>query len=475
MDARASRTARTASPGDVETLTRLAGPRGVVAGADRDPHLEEWRGRWRGETPIILAPETTETLSALLAYCHAHGLAVVPQGGNTGLVGGQVPGGEVLVSTKRMRRVRAVSADDFTLTAEAGVTLAEVQAAAEAANRLFPLSIGSEGTCQIGGILSTNAGGVSVLRYGSARDLTLGLEVVLPDGRVWNGLNSLRKNNTGYDLKSLFVGAEGTLGIVTAAVLKLSPRPAERVTAMLAVPDAGAAVRLLGLCQERSGGGVTSFELISRETIDLVLTHFPGLARPPGETPFSCLVEFAAGTKGTLRPLVDALLESAFEDGLVADGTVAESGAQAEALWAIRHNASEAMKLDPSPCVKCDVSVPIRRVPDFLVDADAAVARAAPGARIIAFGHVGDGNIHYDVLGPEGGDAGAWRARMGEIERIVHDVTHDHEGSISAEHGIGQLKRDEMAERKDPVELDLMRAIKRAVDPDGLMNPGKLL
>ena len=474
MDARPSRT-RTASPDDVETLTRLAGPKGVVAGPDRDPHLEEWRGRWRGEAPVILAPERTETLSTLLAYCHEHGLAVVPQGGNTGLVGGQVPGGEVLVSTKRMRRVRAVSAEDFTITAEAGVTLAEVQAAAEGASRLFPLSIGSEGTCNVGGILSTNAGGVSVLRYGSARDLTLGLEVVLPDGRVWNGLNALRKNNTGYDLKSLFVGAEGTLGIITAAVLKLSPRPAERVTAMLAVPDAGAAVRLLGLAQERSGGGVTSFELMSRETIDLVLTHFSGLARPPGQTPFSCLVEFAAGTRGTLRPLVDALVESAFEDGLVVDGTVAESDAQAHALWAIRHGASEAMKRDPSPCVKCDVSVPIRRVPGFLRDADAAVARAAPGARIIAFGHVGDGNIHYDVLGPEGQDPAAWRGRMGEIERLVHDVAHAHEGSISAEHGIGQLKRAEMAERADPVALDLMRAVKRAVDPGGLMNPGKLL
>ena len=464
-----------ASPADIETLTRLAGPKGVVAGPDRDPHLEEWRGRWRGETPIILAPSETETLAALMAYCHEHGLAVVPQGGNTGLVGGQVPSGEVLVSTKRMRRIREVSADDFTLTAEAGVTLAEVQAAAEGAGRLFPLSIGSEGTCNIGGILSTNAGGVNVLRYGSARDLTLGLEVVLPDGRVWHGLNALRKNNTGYDLKSLFVGAEGTLGIVTAAVLKLSPRPAERVTAMLAVPDAGAAVRLLGLAQERSGGGVTSFELISRETIDLVLTHFPGLARPPGATPFSCLVEFASGTKGSLRPLVDALVESAFEDGLVVDGTIAASDAQGQALWAIRHNASEAMKLDPSPCVKCDVSVPIRRVPGFLEDADAAVERAAPGARIIAFGHVGDGNIHYDVLGPEGMTPDAWRARMGEIERIVHDVTHAHDGSISAEHGIGQLKRDEMIERKSAVELDLMRAIKRAVDPQGLMNPGKLL
>ena len=465
-----------ATEDDVRALSGIAGERAVVLGTDRAPHLEEWRGRWRGETPLIVAPQETETLAAVVRYCAEHGLAVVPQGGNTGLVGGQVPRGEVLVSTKRMRAVRAVSADDFTLTVEAGVTLAEAQAAAEDAGRLLPLSIGAEGTCNVGGVLSTNAGGVNVICYGNARDLVLGLEVVLPDGRVWEGLNSLRKNNTGYDLKHLFVGAEGTLGIVTAAVLKLFPRPAETVTAMLAVPDAGAAVRLLGLAQERSGGGVQSFELLGAATLDLVLAAFPDMRRPlETRAPHYVLAEFGAGTRGTLRAVVDGLLETAFEDGLVTDGTVAESGAQAQALWAIRHHATDAMKRDPQPCVKCDVSVPIRLVPAFLDRADAAVARAAPGARIIAFGHLGDGNVHYDVLGPEGGDAQAWRARMGEIERLVHDVCHDMGGSISAEHGIGQLKRDELAERKSPVEMDLMRAVKRAIDPAGLMNPGKLL
>ena len=461
---------------DVRALTEIAGPRAVVEGGDRDPHLEEWRGRWRGETPLIVAPQETETLAAIVRYCHEHGLAVVPQGGNTGLVGGQVPRGEVLVSTKRMRRVRAVSAADFTLTAEAGVTLQEAQEAAEAEGRLLPLSIGAEGTCNIGGVLSTNAGGVNVIRYGGARDLTLGLEVVLPDGRVWHGLNSLRKNNTGYDLKHLFVGAEGTLGIVTAAVLKLFPRPAETVTTLLAVPDAEAAVRLLGLAQERSGGGAQSFELMNAATVDLVLAAFPDMPRPLGtRSPFLVLAEFGAGTKGQLRGVVEGLLETAFEAGTVTDGTIAESGAQADALWAIRHHATEAMKRDPQPCVKCDVSVPIRLVPEFLAKADAAVAQAERGARIIAFGHLGDGNVHYDVLGPEGGEPERWRARMGEIERIVHDVCHDLGGSISAEHGIGQLKRDELAERKSAVELDLMRAVKSAIDPKGLMNPGKLL
>lgn len=459
---------------DVRALSEIAGPRAVIAGPDREPHLEEWRGRWRGETPLIVAPQETETLAAVVRYCAEHDLAVVPQGGNTGLVGGQVPRGEVLVSTKRMRAVRAVSADDFTLTAEAGVTLAEAQGAAADAGRLLPLSIGAEGSCNVGGVLSTNAGGVNVIRYGNARDLVLGLEVVLPDGRVWHGLNSLRKNNTGYDLKNLFVGAEGTLGIITAAVLKLYPRPAETVTTLLAVPDAGAAVRLLGLAQERSGGGVQSFELMNAATMDLVLDTFGDMRRPfESRSPFYVLAEFGAGTRGTLRAVVDGLLEAAFEDGLVTDGTVAESGAQGDALWAIRHHATDAMKRDSQPCVKCDVSVPIRLVPEFLARADAAVARAAPGARVIAFGHLGDGNVHYDVLGPLGSEG--WRDRMAEIERIVHDVTHELGGSISAEHGIGQLKRDELTERKSPVEMDMMRAIKRALDPQGLMNPGKLL
>ena len=460
---------------DIRALTAIAGPKGVVLGDDRAPHLEEWRGRWPGETPLILAPADTATLSSCVAYCHEHGLAMVPQGGNTGLVGGQVARGEVLVTTKRMRAIRAVSAEDFALTAEAGVTLAEAQGAAREAGRLLPLSIGSEGSCTLGGVLSTNAGGVNVIRYGSARDLTLGIEAVLPDGRVWNGLNSLRKNNTGYDLKGLMVGAEGTLGFITAATLKLHTRPAETVTAWLNVADAEAAVALLSLAQERSGGQVIAFELINAATVDLVLGHFDGLARPAPSSPFACLVEFASGTKGTLRDAVEGLLEDAFEREFVTDGTIAASDAQAEGLWAIRHHASEAMKRDPHPCVKCDVSVPIRRVPDFLAAADGAIGRAFPGARVIALGHVGDANIHYDALGPQGGEPEAWRARMGEAERLVHDVAAGHEGSISAEHGIGLLKRGELAERKDPVEMAMMRAVKHALDPRGLMNPGKLL
>ncbi|MBB4658369.1 FAD-binding oxidoreductase [Parvularcula dongshanensis] len=464
------------SPEHINALTERAGPRALVEGPDREAHLTEWRGRWRGETPLILAPGSTEAVGAVLAYAYENGIAIVPQGGNTGLVGGQVPNGEVLVSTKRLRKVREVSPEGGTLTAEAGVTLAEVQAAAEEAGRLFPLSIGSEGTANVGGILSTNAGGVSVLRYGNARDLTLGIEAVLPDGRIWHGLNALRKNNTGYDLKQLFIGGEGTLGLITAAVLRLHPAPRERVTAFLSVPSAEAAVELLALTQERSGGQVTSFELMNGATVDLVLEHFSDLHRPVGEaSPAYVLTELTAGTEGTLRAVAEGLLEEAFERGLVTDGTIAETLAQAEGLWAIRHNASEAMKNDPTYCVKCDVSVPVARVPAFLEEADASVEALVPGARVIAFGHMGDGNIHYDVLGPEGADDAAWRQRASEIERRVHDVVVAHEGSISAEHGIGQLKRDELAERKSPVEIALMRAVKQAFDPKGLMNPGKLL
>jgi FAD/FMN-containing dehydrogenase len=460
----------------LQALRSVLDPKAVIAEEDHAPFLEEWRGRWPGETPMVIAPSSTEELAGAMKVCAEHRIAVVPQGGNTGLVGGGAARGEIIVTTKRMRQVRDLSAQGFTMTLEAGVTLQEAQDLAREKDRLFPLSIGAEGTANIGGVLSTNAGGVHVLRYGNARDLVLGLEVVLPDGRVWNGLNALRKNNTGYDLKHLFIGGEGTLGIITAAVLKLYPRPRDSVTALLAVPDAEAAVDMLSLCQERSGGQLGSFELMNRAMVDLVLEHFPDLPRPvQTETPFYVLAEFASGQGGVLRTLSEKILEEAFERELVLDGTIAADEKQAEALWHIRHNASEAMKNDPSPCVKCDVSVPIGAIPSFLKEADEAVLALQSGARIIAFGHMGDGNIHYDILGPEDGDHDQWRSRMEEFEARVHDVVVGFGGSISAEHGIGQLKRDELAERKTPVEMDLMRTIKRAIDPDGLMNPGKLL
>ncbi|MEM9234737.1 MAG: FAD-binding oxidoreductase, partial [Pseudomonadota bacterium] len=354
--------------------------------------------------------------------------------------------------------------------------LQAAQEAAASAGRLFPLSIGSEGSCNIGGVLSTNAGGVNVIRYGNARDLVLGIEAVLPDGRIWNGLNRLRKNNTGYDMKHLFIGGEGTLGFITAAVLKLYARPAETRTAFLAVPSAAAAVDLLGLVQERSGGQVSSFELMNATMVELVLAQFPDLPRPvASKAPYYVLIELSSGQKDALTSLTEELLADAFEKGIVTDGTIARSEAQSDALWTLRHNASEAMKRDGTYCVKCDVSVPIRHVPAFLDEAGAAVGTTAPGARIIAFGHMGDGNIHYDILGPEGSENTEWREAAAPLERLVHDVVIAHEGSISAEHGIGQLKRDELAERKSPVEMEMMRAVKAAFDPHGLMNPGKLL
>jgi FAD/FMN-containing dehydrogenase len=464
------------TPEQVQVLSDLAGPGAIINGADREPLLREWRDRWQGQSPLIVAPASTSAVAQVVAFCAENNLPIVPQGGNTGLVGGQVPQGEILVSTKRLRAIRDVDPAGSTMTVEAGVTLHEVRTAAEEVQRLFPLSIGSEGSCQLGGILSTNAGGVNVLRYGSMRDLVLGLEVVLPDGRVWSGLNALRKNNTGYDLKQLFIGAEGTLGLVTAAVLKLFPIPQESVTALVAVPSVASALDLLALAQARSGGQVAAFELMSDRTVGLVAKHFPALAPPFEATaPYYVLAEFTAGRRGALGTLVEELLAEAIEAGQVIDGVIAANTRQSGDLWALRHNASEAMKREPSYCVKCDVSVPLARLPAFLERADTAVARAAPGARVIAFGHVGDGNVHYDILGPVEGDDAHWRDRSAEMERLVHDIVMDEGGSFSAEHGIGMLKRDELGERKSAVELDLMRAVKSAIDPKGLMNPGKLL
>ncbi|MEM9421765.1 MAG: FAD-binding oxidoreductase [Pseudomonadota bacterium] len=463
-------------PSLIAALRGLVGEKAVIDGPDRAPLLEEWRGRWQGETPLILAPGSTDELSRAMAYCHQNDIPMVPQGGNTGLVGGQIPHGEVLISTRRMRTIRDVSPTNFTMTAEAGVLLADAQNAASSVSKMFPLSIGSEGSCTIGGVLSTNAGGIQVIRHGNARDLALGLEVVLPDGRIWNGLNNLRKNNVGYDLKHLFIGGEGTLGVISAAVLKLSARPHDEVTTLLAVPSAQAAVDLLSIAQDQSGGQVGSFELMNSGMVSLVTHHFPTPVPPPGEgAPYYVLVTFEAGQEGTLEPLVGKILEYAMDKGLVLDGTIAASQAQTNALWAMRHHASEAMKRDGRYCVKCDISVPINAIPSFLDKANTRILNDTPGARIIAFGHLGDGNIHYDVLGPFDDMTDAWKKKSTTTERLVHDIATHHQGSISAEHGIGVLKKDELAERQDATARSLMQAVKQAIDPKGLMNPGKLI
>ncbi|OFX00191.1 MAG: hydroxyacid dehydrogenase [Alphaproteobacteria bacterium RIFCSPHIGHO2_12_FULL_63_12] len=460
----------------ISDIRAIVGPKGVIDGADAEPLVHELRGWWPGKASLVVAPASAEEVSRIVRTCARAKVAITPQGGNTGLVGGQMPqNGEILISLRRMRKIRAASAEGMTLTVDAGVTLAEAQQAAAAIDRLFPLSIGSEGTCQIGGVISTNAGGVNVLRYGNMRDLVLGLEVVLPDGEIWNGLKSLRKDNTGYDLKQLFVGGEGTLGVVTGAALKLFPRPRERVTAFVALASPDDALSMLTRAQIASGGNVTSFELMSRFSIGLVYKHIPG-ARDPLDKPFPwyVLAEFSSGREGALRADVEAILADAFEAGLILDATIAENEAQAAAFWHLRHVISVAMRPEGAQA-KFDVSVPVASVPAFLKDAGEAVEKIHPGARVIAFGHLGDGNIHYDLLQPEGGDRAAFEQAEDRIEQAVYDAIDRHRGSISAEHGVGLARRDDIARRKQPAEIAMMRAIKRALDPQGIMNPGKMI
>lgn len=465
----------------LETLRGLLGPSGVLSEpAELLPYEEDWRGRYRGEALCVARPADTAEVAAVVRACAAAAVPIVPQGGNTGLVGGGVPHGgrnEVLLSLSRLNRVRAIDIENATVTVEAGCTLAAVQELAAAHGRLFPLSLASEGSCQIGGNLSSNAGGVQVLRYGNMRELTLGLEVVLPDGRIWNGLRGLRKDNTGYDLKQLFIGAEGTLGVITAAVLKLLPPQATRVVAWLALPDVPRAIDLLGLLRQRAGERLTAFEIVCSEAHELVLKNMPGQARALADpSPWYALVELCDSDPAA-RPAdcLEAALGEAFEKGLVDDAAIAQSEAQAVALWGLRENISEAQKRE-GISIKHDVSVPVSRIPAFIERADAALRQAFPGVRIVAFGHAGDGNLHYNPSMPQGGDDNASFIRCTpEVNRIVHDIVAELGGSISAEHGLGQLKRGEVRRYKDAVELEMMEAIKRAFDPAGLMNPGKLL
>ncbi|MEE2690944.1 MAG: FAD-binding oxidoreductase [Pseudomonadota bacterium] len=463
------------SPTALAAIRGVVGPNGVFEGADGAPFLSEWRGRWPGEAALIVAPASTEEVARVVRLCADHEIGITPQGGNTGLVGGQIPfGNEILLSLRRMNKVRAVSPLDNAMTVDAGVTLAAAQEAAREAGRLFPLSIGSEGSCQIGGVISTNAGGVNVLRYGSTRDLVLGLEAVLPSGEIWNGLKRLRKDNTGYDLKQLFIGGEGTLGVVTGAVLKLFPLPTQVVTAFAGVPDSEAAVALLSHAQGATGGLVSSFELMSRACLELVVKHIPG-ARDPlsAPHPWYVLMEFSS-SGGDLRGGVETLLESALNKHLIGDAAIAENEKQAQAFWRMRHSMSEAINHEGLGA-RHDVSVPTADIPAFLKKAGEAVATVAPDARIIAFGHIGDGNVHYDVVPPAGAPRTALDDKRKEIEARVYDVIASFNGSISAEHGVGRHKKDAIAARKSPVELAMMRSIKSALDPKGIMNPGKML
>ncbi len=467
-------------PDALARIDALVGPKGVITDPDAmAPYLVEWRGRFCGRAPMVVRPATTEEVAAVIGLCHQAQIPVVPQGGNTGLVGGSVPfehGRELVLSLGRLTRIRALDPDDHTITVEAGCVLETARRAAEDGDRWLPLSFGAEGTCQIGGCLSTNAGGMLTVRYGNARDLVLGLEVVLPDGRIWSGLNRLRKDNTGYDLKQLFLGAEGTLGVITAAVLKLVPRPKQIESVFAGLPDPTAAVRLLGRLRAATGDAVIVFELIPRLGLEFACRHVPDVTDPLAAAhPWYCLIECAScGTDGGLREVIETCLGENFEDGTITDAAVAASGSQAAALRRLREAVVEGQGPEGGS-IKNDVSVPVARVPDLIARASAAVAERVPGIRPVPFGHVGDGNIHFNLSQPVGADRAGFLGRWDELQAVVNDVALALGGSISAEHGIGRFKVEELERVKDPVSLDLMRRIKHAIDPEGIMNPGKVL
>ncbi len=464
----------------LERLKAVVGPGGYLETAeDVAPHVKSWRGNWVGKTPLVLRPKTVVEAAALVKICSETRTPIVPQGGNTGLTYASQPGhgmNEVVISTNRMKAIRQIDTMNDSITVEAGVVLQEIQRAAADANRLFPLSLGAEGTCQIGGNISTNAGGIQVLRYGNTRNLVLGLEVVLPDGRIWNGLRGLRKDNTGYDLKNLFIGAEGTLGLITAAVLKLFPKPTETQTAWVAVGSPEGSVTLLAAMRERLGESITSFELIGRSIVDLLLEGVPGHTDPlQAVYPWYVLMEVTGqGEPGSLaEPLANAL-ETATENGLALDATIAASSEQGKRLWKMREDFAFAQQA-AGGTIAHDVSVPLSRIAEFVSRADAALLAAYPNIRPTCFGHVGDGNLHYNPARPLNWTYERYVQERERINELVHDIVVELNGSISAEHGIGLLRLDENLRYKSPVETEMMNAVKRAFDPLNIMNPGKVV
>ena len=451
----------------------------LTATADIKPYLTENRGLYHGASPLVLKPGSTQEVSAILKLASETGTSIVPVSGRTGLVGGQVPredGQDVLLSLERMNRIREVDPVADVIVADGGAILADVQKAAEAHDRLFPLSLGSEGSCRIGGNLATNAGGTAVLAYGNMRQLCLGLEVVLPTGEIWDGLRRLKKDNSGYDLRDLFIGAEGTLGVITGAVLKMVPRPRGRQVAYVGLASPDAALALFEKASQRCGSALTGFELMPRIGIEFTTKHIPGVRDPLASIhPWYALVDISTSDSAEAADtMMHELLAEAHEAGLVSDAAIASSIAQQDAFWHLRESMSEAQRPEGGS-IKHDVSVPISRIPAFLAEADAAVHALMPDARICAFGHLGDGNIHYNISQPVGADKAAFIARWREVNAVVHAVVHKHTGSISAEHGVGQLKRDELAASRPAIETELMRRIKQAFDPAGIMNPGKVI
>ena len=463
----------------IEQLRAVVGERHCLIEGDRSAWEIDWRRRFHGRALAVVRPASTDEVAAVVKACAAHGASLVPQGGNTGLVGGSVPdasGTQVLLSLTRMHRVREIDAANLTMTVDAGCVLQTVQEAAAAQGFLFPLSLAAEGSCTIGGNLATNAGGTQVLRYGNARDLCLGLEVVTAAGEVWNGLAGLRKDNTGYDLRDLFIGSEGTLGIITAATLKLYPQPAARMTALAALPTLDAAVRLLGLAQARLGAGLTAFEAMNEFSLSLVRRHFPQLAQPLPPGPWTVLLEQSdTESEAHARALFESLLEAALEDGTITDAAVAESLEQSKAMWHLRESIPLA-QAEEGANIKHDIALPASRIVEFVARTDAALTAAFPGVRLVDFGHLGDGNLHYNVQAPaEGNAADFLRDHEPAVNAIVYDQVGAMGGSISAEHGIGALKRHELVERKSPVAMGLMRSIKAALDPQGRLNPGRVV
>jgi FAD/FMN-containing dehydrogenase len=463
----------------LSSLSSIVGEGNILTSdADVALYVNDWRGRYRGRTRAVVRPGTTAEVAAVVRCCGEYGAPIVPQGVNPGLCGGATPhetGDEIVVSLARLARVRAIDATNATLTVEAGVPLARVQQAADDAGLFFPLSLAAEGSCAIGGNLSTNAGGTAVLRYGNARELVLGLEVVLADGRVWESLKGLRKDNTGYDVKQLFLGSEGTLGIITAAVLKLFPKPQTSATALAALSDVDAAIVLLGMLRQALGDRLTGFELVSRACVELTRKEFPAFADPlPGHAWYALIQADDSAADSPLTAQLEAALGAAIEQQIARDATIARSGAQADELWALREHISEAQRRD-GPNIKHDISLRVSRIPAFLVDAQSRLDAAFPGVRYVVFGHLGDGNLHYNLSAPTGVAPTAFVGEAARANRIVYDLVAEQGGSFSAEHGIGQLKRDELSRYKPAVEVEIMRRIKRALDPAGLFNPGKVV
>ena len=463
----------------LETLRSAVGAANVLTEGDLTAWEPDWRKRWRGRALAVVRPGSTAEVAAVVRACAATGTAIVPQGGNTGLVGGGVPdasGTQVLLSLQRMNRVRAIDEANLTLTADAGCVLQATQEAALARGLLLPLSLAAEGSCTLGGNLATNAGGTQVLRWGNARELCLGLEVVTAAGQVWDGLSGLRKDNTGYDLRDLMIGSEGTLGIITAATLKLAPLPAATTTALAACADLAQCVSLLKLARARLGAGLTGFEVMGRHALDLVARHFPALPQPLPGAPWTVLLE-QSDTEGLARARerFEALLGAALELSVIGDAVVAESLAQSQALWQLRESIPLA-QAEEGLNVKHDISLPVSAIPEFVASTDALLRRRFPGVQLVNFGHLGDGNLHYNVQAPAGSDGQRFLDdNERRINTLVFDALVPYGGSFSAEHGIGTLKRDELAARKSPVALQMMRAVKAALDPLNLLNPGRVL